>query len=99
MYVFFGNFQIDLNMSCDGAKEEIKNLLDYNKYEDYVDTFICPTDLKFLQVKILTLLQRTFKHFFSSIMQDIELSRLLLLIGYRPTVGMISREAFHQQLM
>ena len=48
---FFGcNFQIDLNMSCDGAKEEIKNLLDYNKYEDYVDTFICPTDLKFLQV-------------------------------------------------
>ena len=40
-------------MSCDGAKDEIKNLLDYNKYEDYVDTFICPTDLKFLQVKIL----------------------------------------------
>ena len=37
-------------MSCDGAKEEIKNLLDYNKYEDYVDTFICPTDLKFLKV-------------------------------------------------
>ena len=47
---FWGNFQIDLNMSCDGAKEEIKNLLDYKKYEDYVDTFICPTDLKFLQV-------------------------------------------------
>ena len=40
-------------MSCEGgAKEEIKNLLDYNKYEDYVDTFICPTDLKFLQVNI-----------------------------------------------
>ena len=38
-------------MSFDGAKEEIKNLLDYNKYEDYVDTFICPADLKFLQVK------------------------------------------------
>ena len=37
-------------MSCEGAKEELKNLLDYNKYEDYVDTFICPTDLKFLKV-------------------------------------------------
>ena len=37
-------------MSCDGAKEEIKNLLDYKNYEDYVDTFICPMDLKFLQV-------------------------------------------------
>ena len=49
--VFFGyNFQIDLNMSCEGVKEEIKNLLDYNKYEDYVDSFICPTDLKFLKV-------------------------------------------------
>ena len=33
------------------------------------------------------------------ILQDIELSRLLLLIGYRPTVGMVTREAFHQQLM
>ena len=41
-------------MSFDGAKEEIKNLLDYNKYEDYVDTFICPTDLKFLQVNTYT---------------------------------------------
>ena len=43
-------------MSCEGgAKEEIKNLLDYNKYEDYVDTFICPTDLKFLQVNTFIL--------------------------------------------
>ena len=33
------------------SREDIKNLLDYNKYEDYVDAnYTSSVDIKFLQV-------------------------------------------------
>ena len=39
-------------MSEESPKEEIKHILEYKNYEEYIDAnYICSTDIKHLQVK------------------------------------------------